>query len=149
MKVVLQKDVKDLGKVGEILNVKDGFARNFLFPKKVAVAATEKKVKEFEHLKRVAAVKQAKAVDQRKALLAQLAGQVIEFKAQASEAEKLFGSITNIDISKELSKKGFEIDKKDIELDAPIKVLGQHKAKIIFGDESSLQTEITISVERL
>lgn len=149
MKVVLQKDVKDLGKVGEILNVKDGFARNFLFPKKVAVAATEKKVKEFEHLKRVAELKKGKAVDERKAVASKLAGLVIEFKVQASETEKLFGSISNIDLSKELSKKGFEVDKKDIEIEEPIKVLGQHKAKVIFGEEASLQAEITVSVERL
>lgn len=149
MKVVLQKDVKDLGKVGEVLNVKEGFARNFLFPKKVAVAATEKKVKEFEHLKRVAEVKKAKAVDERKVLITKLNGLVLDFKVQASETEKLFGSITNIDLSKELSKKGFEIDKADIEIEEPIRILGQHKANIVFGDEASLKAEITVSVERL
>lgn len=148
MKIVLQKDVKDLGKVGEIVNVKEGFARNFLFPKKVAVLATEKKVKEFEHLKRVAEVKKAKAVDVRKELITKLSGQVLEFKVQASDTEKLFGSISNIDLSKELSSKGFEVDKNDIYMDEPIKVLGQHKALISFGEESTLQTEITISVER-
>lgn len=148
MKVVLQKDVKDLGKVGEILKVKEGFARNYLFPKKVAVLATEKKVKEFEHLKRVAELKKAKAVDERKVLITKLNGLVLDFKVQASETEKLFGSISNIDLSKELSKKGFDIDKSDISILEPIKVLGQHKAKIILGDEPSLQTEITVSVER-
>lgn len=148
MKVVLQKDVKDLGKVGDILNVKIGFARNFLFPNKVAVAATEKKVKEFEHLKRVAELKKAKAVDHRKVLISKLNGLVIEFSVQASETEKLFGSITNIDISKQLAKKGFEIDKKDIVIEEPIKVLGQHKANIVLGEDSSLQTEITVSVVR-
>lgn len=149
MKVVLQKDVKDLGKVGEILNVKEGFARNYLFPKKVAVLATEKKVKEFDHLKRVAELKKAKAVDERKALITKLNGLVLDFKVQASETEKLFGSISNIDLSKELSKKGFEVDKADISIEEPIKVLGQHKARVILGDEPSLQTEITVSVERL
>lgn len=148
MKVVLQKDVKDLGKVGEILKVKEGFARNYLFPKKVAVLATEKKVKEFEHLKRVAELKKAKAVDERKVLITKLNGLVLDFKVQASETEKLFGSISNIDLSKELSKKGFDIDKSDISILEPIKVLGQHKAKIILGEEPSLQTEITVSVER-
>lgn len=149
MKVVLQKDVKDLGKVGEILKVKEGFARNYLFPKKVAVLATEKKVKEFEHLKRVAELKKAKAVDERKVLITKLNGLVLDFKVQASETEKLFGSISNIDLSKELSKKGFDVDKSDISILEPIKVLGQHKAKIILGEEPSLQTEITVSVERL
>lgn len=148
MKVVLQKDVKDLGKVGDILNVKEGYARNYLFPKRVAVAATEKKVKEFEHLKRVAELKKAKAVDDRKVTIGKLNGLVIEFKVQASETEKLFGSITNMDISKELSNKGFEIDKNDIEIEESIKVLGQHKASVVLGEAADLKTEITVSVER-
>lgn len=148
MKVVLQKDVKDLGKVGDILNVKEGYARNFLFPNKVAVAATEKKVKEFDHLKRVAEHKKSKAVDERKVLISKLEGVVVDFKVQASETEKLFGSISEMDISKELSNKGFEVDKKDIKIEEPIKVLGQHKATIELGDSSDLKTEITISVER-
>lgn len=148
MKVVLQKDVKDLGKVGDLLNVKPGYARNFLFPKKVAVLATEKKVKEFEHLKRVAELQKAKAVDGRKKIINDLNGLVLDFKVQASEEERLFGSISSLDISKELSKKGFEIDKKDILMEDVIKVLGQHKASIVLGEESGLKTEITISVER-
>lgn len=148
MKIILQKDVKDLGKVGDLLNVTNGYARNFLFPRKLAVEATEKRVKEFEHLKRVAEIQKNKAVSARKELLQSLSGVVVEFKVQASEDEKLFGSISSQEISKELSKKGFDIDKKDIVLSAPIKVLGQHKAVVDFGEDESLKTEITVSVER-
>ena len=148
MKVVLQKDVKDLGKVGDILNVKPGYARNFLFPHKAAVLATERKVKEFEHLKQVAEAKKSKAVSSRKKVIESLRGVVVEFKVQASEADKLFGSISALDISKQLLSQGFEIDRKDIHMEDVIKVLGQHKAQVIFGDGEDLQIEFIVSVER-
>lgn len=148
MKVILQKDVKDLGKVGDLLNVTSGYARNFLFPRKLAAEATEKRIKEFEHLKRIAEIQKNKAVDARKAVVQSLAGTVVEFKVQASEDEKLFGSISAQEISKELAKKGFEVDRKDIVLAESIKVLGQHKAEIVLGVEEGLKAEITVSVER-
>lgn len=147
MKVILQKDVKDLGKVGDLLSVANGYARNYLFPRKLAVEATEKKVKHFEHLQRVAVLQKNKAVEGRKKTIQDLSGVVLEFKVQASDEEKLFGSIAAQEISKELEKKGFEVDKKDIQLE-PIKVLGQHKALVVLGDEAELKAEVTVSVER-
>ncbi len=149
MKVILQKDVKDLGKVGDLLNVASGYARNFLFPRKLAAEATEKRVKEFEHLKRVAEVQKNKAIEARKTIVQSLTGTVVEFKVQASEDEKLFGSISAQEISRELAKKGFEVDRKDIVLPAPIKVLGQHKAEVVLGEGDTLKAEITVSVERV
>lgn len=146
MKVILNKDIKDLGKIGEMVQVKPGFARNFLFPRKLAAEATEKRVKEFKHLQVVAETKQAKAVEGRKEVLAKLQGQTVLFTVEAAEDEKLFGSIGALDISRELEKAGFEIDKKDIALEDTIKVLGQHKAKVVLG--SGLEAEITVSVER-
>lgn len=149
MKVILQKDVKDLGKVGDLLNVKVGYARNFLFPRKLAAQATERNVKQFEHLKRVADLQKSKAVEGRKKIVSDLSGVVLDFKVQAGEDEKLFGSISSQDISKELSKKNFDIDKKDIELEEPIKFLGQHKAIVSLGESADLKAEITVSVERI
>ena len=145
MKVILQKDVKDLGKVGEIVNVKDGYARNFLFPRRLALKSSEKNVKEFAHLKKLAEIKQKKVETERKALAEQLSGKTLVFQMAASEADKLFGSITNLDISKRLSDEGFEVDKKDIVLD-PIKVLGQHKAEIVFSE--NVKAELTITIEK-
>ncbi len=146
MKVILQKDVKDLGKIGELVQVKSGYARNFLFPRKLATEATEKRVKEFTHLKRVAEIKAAKAVEGRKEVITSLEGKTVSFKVQASEDEKLFGSIGQLDIARELEKQGFSIDKRDVVLEEPIKVLGQHKAMVSFGDD--LKAEIMVSVER-
>lgn len=147
MKVILQKDVKEVGKVGDLVNVSEGFARNFLFPRKLALEATEKRVKEWEHLKRVADAKKKKAVTERQALLSKISGVTLKFKMAAGvDGDKLFGTVTTSDISKELDKAGFSVDKKDIHVDEHIKVLGQHKATIKYGE--GLEAHISILVER-
>jgi large subunit ribosomal protein L9 len=146
MKVILQKDVKDLGKVGDLINVSSGYARNFLFPRKLALEATEKRVKEFNHLKRVADTKKKKAMAERAELVKKLSGITVSFKVQAGETEKLFGTITNTDISKELENQGYSIDRRDIHLTEPIKMLGQHKATIKLGE--GLEAAVAVSVER-
>lgn len=146
MKVILQKDVKDLGKVGDLVNVSEGFARNLLFPRKLALEATEKKVNEYNHLKRVAESKKKKAVAERQDLLNKIKGTTVAFKLNAGENDKLFGTVTTTDISKGLEKLGFSIDRKDIHLEEPIKVLGTHKATIRYSE--GLETSIQVAVER-
>lgn len=146
MKVILSKDVKDVGKVGDLVNVSEGFARNFLFPRKLAAEATEKRVKEWEHLKRVADAKKKKAVAERQAVLAKINGTTVNFKVAAGENDKLFGTVTTTDISKELDKAGHSVDRRDIHLEEPIKVLGQHKALIRMGEGA--EAKIMINVER-
>jgi len=147
MKVILQKDVKDLGKVGELVNVANGYARNFLFPRKMAVEATEKREKEYKHLQKVAEVKKKKAVAERKQVIDKLGGLTLTFKREAGETEKIFGSVTTLDLSNELEKQGHMIDKRDIEIEDAIKMLGQHKATVNLGE--GLSAELTIVVERL
>ena len=145
MKVILQKDVKDLGKVGDLVNVTNGYARNFLFPQRLAAEATDKRVKEFEHIKRITEAKKRKAQADRKEIVEKLSGVTVQFVKTAGETDKLFGSVTNIDISNELEKQGFSIDRRDIEVE-PIKMLGQHKAVVRLGE--GLEAEITVSIER-
>ena len=147
MKVILQKDVKNLGKVGDLVNVAVGYARNFLFPRKLANEATEKRVHEFEHLKKVAEIKKKKAVSERAEVVKKLSGVNLVFKTEAGETDKLFGSITNVDISNELEKHGYSIDRRDIHIEEAIKMLGQHKATVKLGD--GLEADLKISVERL
>jgi len=147
MKVILQKDVKNLGKVGDLVSVSNGFARNYLFPRRMALEATEKRVNEFNHLKNVAEIKKKKAVVERQALIQKLQGVNLTIKASAGETDKLFGAVTNHDISNELEKAGFSIDRRDIVLEEPIKMLGQHKAVIRLGE--GLEAELTVAVERL
>lgn len=146
MKVILQKDVKDLGKAGDIVNVSQGFARNYLFPRRMALVATEGKMAEWEHLKRVAEQKKRKAQQERQKVIEKINGMTVSFKVQAGENEKIFGSITNHDISEELENQGVSIDKRDIHLEEPIKMLGQHKATVKLGD--GLVAELSVLVER-
>jgi large subunit ribosomal protein L9 len=147
MKVILKKDVKDLGRTGDMVNVSGGFARNFLFPRSLAAEATESRVKEFEHWQRVATSRKKKARDEKSQILEQIKKVTIVFKIAAGEKDKIFGSVTTKDIAEELTKKGFPVEKKDVLIEEAIKVLGQHQAKISFGE--GLETTIAIAVERL
>ena len=146
MKVILTQDVKDIGKVGDLVNVSAGFARNFLFPRKMAAEATETKVKEWAHLQTMSEAKKKKAQSERKAILDKINGLTLKFKMAAGETDKLFGTVTTTEISKELQKAGFSVDRRDIHLEEPIKVLGQHKAAVKYGE--GLEASIMISVER-
>lgn len=146
MKVILQKDVKDLGKVGDMVTVSLGFARNLLFPRQLAIEATEKRVNEYNHLKRVAESKKKKALVERQEFLNKIKGTTVSFKLNAGEGDKLFGTVTTLDISKALDKMGFSVDKKDIQLAEPIKLLGTHKATIKYAD--GLEAVIQVAVEK-
>jgi len=145
VKVILQKDVKNVGKVGDVVNVAQGYARNFLFPRNLATLADENKVRMWEHLKAVSEAKKKKAVAERKALLEKLAGVTLSFKMSAGEKEKIFGSVTAHDVSRELEVKGFSVDRRDIQFE-PIKALGQHKVTVAFGE--GLSADLTVVVEK-
>ncbi|MES2856906.1 MAG: 50S ribosomal protein L9 [Bdellovibrionota bacterium] len=146
MKVLLQKDVKNLGKTGDLVNVSTGYARNYLFPRRMAMEATETRVKEFTHLKSVADAKKKKAVSERQELIKKMQGVNIVIKASAGENEKLFGAVTNNDISNELERLGFSVDRRDIHLEEPIRMLGSHKATVKLGEGAEAQ--LSIGVER-
>ena len=146
MRVILNKDVKDLGKVGDVVNVAQGFARNFLFPRRLAEQATEKNVKQWQHLQNIAEAKKKKVVSERKELVDKIDGVTVTFKRHAGEGDKLFGSVNSLDVSKALEEQGFSVDKKDIEIPDAIKVLGQHKSIVKLGEE--LTAEIVVAVEK-
>jgi len=147
MKVILNKDVKNVGKAGEVLSVKDGFARNYLIPRKLAEMASKGRAKYWEHVQQLISAKKAKAHEERKALLEKLKGLSLTFKVvSAADSEKIFGSITTHDISQKLETLGHMVDRRDIHLEEAIKTLGNFRALIKLGE--GLQTEIQIVVER-
>ncbi|HMK61913.1 MAG TPA: 50S ribosomal protein L9 [Dissulfurispiraceae bacterium] len=130
MKVILKSDVKDLGNMGEVVNVKDGFARNFLMPQGLAAEASSKNLKAFEHEKRKIQ-EMAKKVKAGAADLAErIAAAKVTINAKAGEEDKLFGSVTSMDIADALKTAGIEVDKKKIILDEPIKRLGDYAVTI-------------------
>lgn len=146
MKVILQSDIRNLGKVGDIVKVASGYARNYLFPKNLALAATEKKEKEFNHLKNLIEKKKAKAHGDREELAKKLEGLTLTFVKKAGEEDKLFGSVTNADISDALYAQNYSVDKRDIDIQDGIKSLGQHKAVVSLGE--GIKADLKISVER-
>ena len=145
MKVILQKDVKGVGRTGDILKVKKGFARNFLFPRQMALAATESKVKEWDHLQKVATIKKQKKVDDYRQILERVSEMSLEFLVEASEKSgKIFGSVTLVHIVEALSKKGINLDRRDLRIENPIKTLGLHEVGVELGADlkATLKLEV-------
>ena len=124
MKVILREDVANLGKAGDLANVRDGYGRNFLIPYGKAVLASEKNIRELEHHKRVIFQRQAKLKAGAEAVAAKLASLQVTIKRKVGEQDKLYGSVTNKDVADELAKLGAEVDRHTIELAEPIRALG-------------------------
>jgi large subunit ribosomal protein L9 len=124
MKVILQEDVHNLGAIGDVVDVADGYGRNFLLPRKLAVIADATNQHRLEHVKRVAAARQAKVVAEARELGTRLGATAISIKRQAASEDKIFGSVTNADIAEALLAQGIEIDKRTILLEEPIKNIG-------------------------
>lgn len=146
MKVILSQDVRALGKVGDLVKVADGYARNYLIPRRLAMIATERKVKEFKHLQAVSDAKKKKAVTQAKKVAEKLSGVTVTLKVQAGEGDKLFGSVTNNDIALQLANAGFNVERRDIQVEEPIKVLGQYRVKVRIA--TGVDAEVKVNVER-
>jgi large subunit ribosomal protein L9 len=146
MKVILQKDVRNLGKIGDLVNVKSGYARNFLFPNRLAQEATGERVKQHEHIKKMSEALKKKARADKQAVAEKIKGITVSFKRQAGEGDRLFGSVTVSDIVKELDLKGFAVERRDIQLKEPLKTLGQFK--IVVKLESDVETELVLSIDK-
>ena len=147
MKVILREDVKNLGQMGEVVNVADGYARNFLFPKKFAVVANTGNIKEFEHTKKVIQERAAKVKASLKSAAEKLAGVSVTIKSKSGEDGKLFGSVTNMDIAEALAAEGYEVDKKKIVIDEPIKRTGEYTVSIKLHQDISSEVKVQVVAE--
>lgn len=131
MKVILLEDVKNVGKKGSLINAKDGYARNFLFPKNLAIEATPVNLKNLENAKKQQEAKEKEIYDDAKKLEEELAKVTIVIKSKTGENGKLFGSITTKEIAEQLEKgNGITIDKRKLELDETIKSVGEYAVKV-------------------
>jgi large subunit ribosomal protein L9 len=147
MKVILKSDVKDLGRIGEVVNVKDGFARNYLVPQGLAAEANTKNVKALEHETKKIQEMARKVKSGASGIAEQIAAAKVIIKAKAGEEDKLFGSVTSMDIADALKAEGIEIDKKKIHLDEPIKRLGEYTVTIKLHTEVSAQLNVQVVPE--
>jgi len=126
MKVILTENIDRLGRIGDVVTVKEGFARNFLFPQKKARVASDNNVKLLEALKKKQIEEEKKILQSMKTLADRIAALSLTISAQAGEEEKLFGSVSGEMIADALKKEGVTLDKKDIIIDEPIKKLGDY-----------------------
>jgi large subunit ribosomal protein L9 len=130
VKLILREDVPKLGHAGEVVSVKPGYARNFLLPQGKAALASEAKVKELEHHKRLIVEKVARELKDLSAARDRLEQLELAVEAQAGEEGRLFGSVTAIQIAELIEEKGMEIDRRKIDLAEPIKEVGEHSVPI-------------------
>jgi len=131
MKVILLEDVKNVGKKGTTINAKDGYARNFLFPKNLAIEATPVNLKNLENARKQKEEKEKQLFEDAKKLEEELMKFTVVIKSKTGENGKLFGSITTKEISEHLeSEHGFSFDKKKLDLEEPIKSVGEYFVKI-------------------
>ena len=124
MKVILQETMEGVGHLGDLIDVKNGYARNFLLPRKKAVLADSRSIKAFEHIKRVAGERAKKEKSEIETHAKSISAVSITIQAQVGKDDKMFGSVTVKDIAEALAEKGFTVDRRKIQLDQPIKELG-------------------------
>lgn len=148
MKVILTQDMDSLGLAGEIVEVARGYARNYLIPKKVALEATEDNIKRTESQRKNIEVKRLKLKEDAEKVKERLAGVVITIVQKAGEEEKLYGSVTSMDIAEHLEKQGITIDRRKIVLDKPIKSLGEFSVAVKLHPHVSAPIKVIVVPEQ-
>ncbi len=147
MEVILREDIEKLGARGQVVKVADGYARNFLLPRRLAVPATEANKKIVEQERQAALRREAKEKAAAEELAKMLAGVTLTTVQKAGEADQLFGSVTAKDIAELLEKQGYTIDRRKIVLDHPIKTLGEHKVTLKLHREVSVEIPVIVNKE--
>jgi large subunit ribosomal protein L9 len=145
MKVILLDDVAKLGRRGEVRDVSDGYARNFLIPKKLALSASTGNLTNLEHIKQQQDAKAGRIRDDAETLRTKIETLSLEERRQASEEGKLFGSVTSQDIAEFLARHGVKVERRRISLDEPIKTLGETSVPIRIHPEVTAQLKVTVS----
>jgi len=147
MKLILREDVENLGKGGELVEVKPGYGRNYLLPRGMAVLANPKNVRELDHQKAVATAKAAKLKASAEAVAKRLADTAITLRRKVGEQDKLYGSVTAIDIVEALAARGLQIDRRSIDLAEPLKTLGDFEVPVKLHSEVVGKAKVKIEAE--
>jgi len=145
MKVILNEEVENLGKAGDLVTVADGYGRNFLLPRGLAVLATPKNVKQLEHQKKVVADRQAKVVGELSKVKQAIERVSVTITAQVGEEGKLFGSVTVMDLAQALAREGIQVDRKKILLAEPIKHVGDTEVEVRLHPEVIAKFKVSVS----
>ena len=147
MEVILKEDINKLGHRGDVVKVAEGYGRNYLIPKKLAIEATPGNRAVIEQMKAAAVRRSAKEKGSAEELGTQLDGLVLEFTRKSGEHDQLFGSVTSSDIAHALEAKGFTIDRRKIDLDVPLKTVGEFNVPIKLHRDVTATVKVTVNKE--
>lgn len=147
MEVILKEDVNNLGSRGDVVKVAEGYGRNFLLPRKLAIEATSGNKKVVEQMKAAAVRRSAKEKSQAEELSKQFDGLSVSFHRKSGEQDQLFGSVTSSDLADALEKKGFSVDRRKIQLHEPLKTLGEFAVPIKLHKDVTTHLKVVIEKE--
>lgn len=147
MRVILREDVPNLGRSGQVVSVKDGFGRNYLLPRKMAVLANEKNIKQLEHEKSVIDARQAKLKGAAETQAKSLGNVQVKITRKVGEQDKLYGSVTALDIAEALAAKGQKVDRRTIHLPEPIKSVGNFDVEIRLHHDVTAKIKVEVAPE--
>jgi large subunit ribosomal protein L9 len=147
MEVILKEDLEKLGHRGDVVKVADGYARNYLLPKKLAIAATKGNKNVIEQMKAASVRRSVAEKGEAEILAKQFEGVSVEFARKTGEKDHLFGSVTSSDIAEALAAKGFTVDRRKIQLDEPIKSLGDFDVPVRLHREVTARVKVTVNKE--
>jgi large subunit ribosomal protein L9 len=147
MEVILKEDIANVGKIGEVVRVRDGYARNYLLPRGLVLLANKKNLKTFEHQKKLVADQKQKITRQAKSVGEAVTAVSLIIRMRVGEEGKLFGSVTNIQIEKALKAQGLTVDRRKIQLEEPIKAAGDYEVPIRMTADLTVPLKISVVPE--
>lgn len=147
MKVILTKDLDNLGKAGALVEVKPGYGRNYLLPRQLAVAATAKNIRQLDHQKAGILARAAKEKQNMTAMAQKLSSVEVRLKRKVGEQNKLFGSVTSKDVHEQLTAQGYQVDRRQVHLPEPLKEVGTHEVEVKLHSEVTAKVKVTIAPE--
>lgn len=147
MKVILREDISNLGKSGELVTVKDGFGRNYLLPRKLAVLATEQNVRQLEHERAVITARNAKLKGAAEEQAKKLGSVKVTIRRKVGEQDKLYGSVTVLDIAEALAAQGQTVDRRQLHLAEPIKATGNYDVELRLHRDVTAKIKVEVAPE--
>ena len=147
MRIILQEDVDKLGTRGQVVEVTDGYARNYLLPRKLAIPATPANLKRLEHVRTVFAKREATEKESAQKLAELLVNVTVTLARKAGESDQLFGSVTSADIAEALAAQGYHVDKRKIQLEEPIKLVGEYQVPVKLHHDVSALVKVIVNRE--
>ena len=147
MKVILTKDLDNLGKAGALVEVKPGYGRNYLLPRQLAVAATAKNIRQLDHQKAGILARASKEKQNMTAMAQKLSAIEVRLKRKVGEQNKLFGSVTSKDVHEQLAAQGYQVDRRQVHLPEPLKEVGTHEVEVKLHSEVTAKVKVTIAPE--